>query len=245
MPSSCAQVLDLSVIRWCWKKWGGELSEGMLTELKGACVSNETLAALAVELDLDNFLVHASDGLALNMRLYRERIVLAHEKELAAAAAEQRPLRPYWQTLDPPKAIADIVESLFGAVYLDSGFDPAAVQLVFDTCVAPWLARWITPTSIKVDSIRLLLERAQAGGCHDVSHVSAVLEPRIDHRTGELIQRLTRTSVVAHNMRLSTVESGNPKTAKRLSSSDALAYLDASASSPSLSPSLSVLVECS
>ncbi|GAA5833456.1 hypothetical protein JCM9279_001530 [Rhodotorula babjevae] len=220
-------VLDLAVIRWTWKKWGGELSEGCVTELKGACVSNETLAALAVELDLDRYLFHSSDGLALNMRLYRERIILARDKELAAAAAEQRPLRPYWQTLDPPKAVADILEALFGAVYLDSRFDPAAVQLVFDRCVSPWLARWISPTTINLDSIRLLLEHAQSSGCYDVSHVSAVLEPRVDHRTGELIQRLTRTSVVAHGMRLSTVESGNPKTAKRISSSEALAYLDA------------------
>ncbi|KPV74940.1 uncharacterized protein RHOBADRAFT_44459 [Rhodotorula graminis WP1] len=220
-------VLDFCVLRQCWKKWGGELSEGHLTELKGACVSNETLAALAIELDLDKFLAHSSDGLALNMRLYRERIVLAHDQELVAAVAEQRPMRPYWLALDPPKAVADLTESLFGAVYLDSRFDPGAVQRVFDHCVAPWLARWISPTTIKVDAVRNLLEHAQAGGCHDVSHVSAVLEPRIDHRTGELIQRLTRTSVVAHGMVLSTVESGNPKTAKRLSSADALAYLDA------------------
>ncbi|GAA5895230.1 hypothetical protein JCM8208_005942 [Rhodotorula glutinis] len=220
-------VLDFCVLRQCWKKWGGELSEGTLTELKGACVSNETLAALAVELNLDRFLIHSSDGLALNMRLYRERIVIAHDKELAAAAAEQRPLRPYWLCHDPPKAVADIVESAFGAVYLDSRFDPAAVQRVFDHSVAPWLARWISPTTISIDSVRLLLEHAQSSGCYDVSHVSAILEPRIDHRTGELIHRLTRTSVVAHNMVLSTVESGNPKTAKRISSSNALAYLDA------------------
>ncbi|BGP48542.1 Dicer-like protein 1 [Rhodotorula kratochvilovae] len=218
-------ILDFHVIRYCWKRWGGELSEGHLTELKGACVSNETLAALAVEHGLDRFLIHAHEGLELNMRLYRERIIRAREKELATAAAEQRQLRPYWLTLDPPKAVADIIESLFGALYLDAGFDPGAAQRAFDHMLAPFIAKWISPKSIKVDAIRVLLEHAQSSGCDDVSHVSAVLEPHIDNRTGELIQRLTRCSVVAHNMRLSTVESGNVKTAKRLASADALSYL--------------------
>ena len=86
-----------------------------------------------------------------------------------------------------------------------------------------------------------------------VSHVSSTLEARFDPRTGELVQRLTRCSVVAHNMVrsraglscpvplrtkltirelqvLGSVETANPKTAKRLASSEALQYLSQSMS---------------
>ncbi|BGP08421.1 Dicer-like protein 1 [Rhodotorula toruloides] len=219
-------ILDVCVVRWTWKRWGEELGPGTLTELKGGCVSNDTLAALAVELDLDNFLIYNHPTLEINIKLYRERLLEAREKEFKEAAEEQRSLRPYWLTLDPPKAVADIIESLFGAVYIDSGFDPAAPQQIFDHCLAPFFQKWISPTSLKLDCIRILLERAQAAQCDDVSHVSSTLEPRFDQKTGELISRLTRTSVVAHNNILGTIESGNPKTAKRLASDLALSYLD-------------------
>lgn len=240
-------VLDFHVVKYCWARWGGELSAGHLTEvrllrlfssilpltpsreqLKGGCVSNETLAALAIELNLDQFLIHEHDGLAINMRLYRERIEQARDREFKEAQQEQRQLRPYWLTLDPPKAVADIIESLFGALYLDSCFDPAAAQQAFDHMLVPFYAKWISPTSLKVDAIRVLLEHAQSSGCEDVSHVSSTLEPRMDNKTGELIQRLTRCSVVAHNMVIGSVEAGSAKTAKRLASAEALNYLDQS-----------------
>ncbi|GAA5903989.1 hypothetical protein JCM6882_003794 [Rhodosporidiobolus microsporus] len=219
-------ALDYCVLRWAWKKWGGDLSEGHLTELKGGCVSNETLAALAIELDLDRFLLYDHETLAINLRLYRDRVVKAKAKEYEEAAQEQRALRPYWLTLDPPKAVADIIESLFGAIYIDSGFDPMAVQKAFDHAVVPFIDRWVSPTSLKVDAIRRLLELAQKCDCDDVSHVSSTLDPRTDPQTGEAIPRLTRCSVVAHNLVLATCETSNAKIAKKIASSDALNYLN-------------------
>lgn len=109
------------MLRWAWKRWGGALNEGTLTELKstsdfpslssrshlfllaGGCVSNETLAALAIELNLDRFLDFDNETLAINLRLYRQRIEKAKATEFREAEEEQRPLRPYWLTLDPPK----------------------------------------------------------------------------------------------------------------------------------------------
>ncbi|GAA6000094.1 hypothetical protein JCM10207_006049 [Rhodosporidiobolus poonsookiae] len=217
-------VLDYYVVRYAWNRWN-DLSEGHLTEMKGGCVSNETLAALAVELNLDRFLIYEHDQLEINIRLYRERIVQAKEKEHREAREEQRQLQPYWLCLDPPKAVADIVESLFGALFLDSGFDPVAAQNAFDTMLVPFLSTYVTPTSLKVDAIRTLLEMAQSFSCDDVSHVSSTLDSRVDPATGELIPRLTRCSVVAHNYVLATTESANAKNAKKIASSNALTYL--------------------
>lgn len=106
-------VLDFHVVRYCWHRWSGDLGPGHLTELKGACVSNETLAALAVELNLDRFLVYDPPQLETNMRLYRERVVAAKEKELREAAQEAREPRPYWLTLDPPKVRPSGISSRF------------------------------------------------------------------------------------------------------------------------------------
>ncbi|GEM09909.1 endoribonuclease Dicer [Rhodotorula toruloides] len=203
-------ILDICVVRWTWKRCGDEVGPGTLTELKGGCVSNDTLAALAVELDLDKFLIYNHPTLEINIKL--ASLFTGSTGELALTTA--------------PQVVADIIESLFGAVYIDSGFDPAAPQQIFHYCLAPFFLRWISPTSLKLGCIRIHLERAQAAQCDDVSHVSSTLDPRCNQKTGELLSRLTRTSVVAHNNVLGTAESGNSKTAKRLASDLALTYLD-------------------
>lgn len=122
-------------------------------------------------------------------------------------------------------------QSLFGAVLVDSGFNPAAPQRTFDHLLVPFFAKWVTPTSLKIDAIRILLERAQGVGCDDVSHISSTVEPRLSEDGYNIIQpRLTRTSVICHNIVLATVETANPKTAKRLVSAEAMAWLEASES---------------
>ncbi|GAA5975735.1 hypothetical protein JCM11641_005854 [Rhodosporidiobolus odoratus] len=229
-PVSTCAVLDFHVLRWAWKGGGGALTEGHLTELKGACVSNETLAALAIEPKLDRFLIFDNEQLANNLQLYRERIVKAKEKELEAHSLEQREKRPYWFTLDPPKAVADIVESLFGSLFIESGLDPAAAQTAFDAMIRPFIDEWITPTNIQVDAIGRLLEKARAFARDDVSHTSALIDTRTDPQTGALIPRLTRCSVVAHSCILATCESANRKYAKKLASVAALGFLQANPS---------------
>jgi hypothetical protein len=127
------------------------LSEGTLTELKstsdfvsfssrsylfllaGGCVSNETLAALAIELNLDRFLDLDNETLAINLRLYRQRIEKAKATEFREAEAEQRPLRPYWLTLDPPK-----VRRFFSSL--------STLPLIDSFCLRP------SPTSSRVSS---------------------------------------------------------------------------------------------
>ncbi|ORY81751.1 hypothetical protein BCR35DRAFT_303884 [Leucosporidium creatinivorum] len=220
-------ILDFMVVRYCWTRWG-TLPPSHLTELKGACLSNETLAAIAVEYELDKWLAFDNAALAKSLEVYRGRITNARDAEIVQAAQEQRQLRPYWLLADPPKAVADIVESLFGAVLVDSGFDPSAPQRSFDHLLVPFFAKWVTPTSLKIDAIRILLERAQGVGCDDVSHISSTVEPRLSEDGSNIIQpRLTRTSVICHNVVLATVETANPKTAKRLVSAEALGWLEA------------------
>ncbi|GAA5925102.1 hypothetical protein JCM10213_000533 [Rhodosporidiobolus nylandii] len=227
-------ILDFHVLRWGWEACGSTLTEGHLTELKGGVVANETLAALAVELGLDRFLQFDHEGLAINMRLYRERIEMAKAAEIQRVEYEEegspeekkRKLRPYWLTLDPPKAVADIVESLFGALFVDSGFDPAAAQKAFDAMLVPFVNVWVSPVKLKIDSIRKLLEKAQTNKCDEVSHVSSTLDARTDPQTGEFIPQLTRCAVVAHNYILGQCELVNPKTAKKVASDRALQYLN-------------------
>ncbi|KAM0752756.1 hypothetical protein T439DRAFT_354244 [Meredithblackwellia eburnea MCA 4105] len=218
-------ILDFLVLGYCWDRWGGSLPPGHLTELKGAMVSNETLAALAIELDLDRYLAYDNPALTLSLEVYRVKLTKAKEIEVKQAEEEAREVRPYWLLLDAPKAVADIIESLFGAVFVDSGFDPAAPQISFDFLLAPFYAQWVSPTKLKIDAIRILLETAQSASCDDVSHISSTVDGHISEH-GEIFPRVTKTSVLCHGQVLATVQTPNSKTAKRLVSANALLWLE-------------------
>lgn len=123
------------MVQHCYREFP-HLSEGGLTNLKGLMVANTGLGALSEALDLPKFLSLGSDPL-------REAIddFTAECAKLRAAELQKDPEErgPYWQDLSPPKACADIIESLMGAMLVDSGFDVAPGQRFFDEKIRPWI----------------------------------------------------------------------------------------------------------
>lgn len=101
-------------------------------------VCNECLAAVAVELELDCMLDYDNAALAVSLDVYRKKLTKAKEIEIKEAAEEARETKPFWLLLDAPKAVADIIESLFGAVFVDCAFDPASPQASFEHLLVPF-----------------------------------------------------------------------------------------------------------
>ncbi|KAI4118772.1 MAG: hypothetical protein LQ345_001232 [Seirophora villosa] len=100
-----------------------------LTEHKGAMVSNKFLAALAVRLGFHKHLRYNTGPVEGQNRAYVEEIT-----ELEAE--HDGDPRDYWTSASsPPKALADIVESFIGAMFVDSGFEFARVERFFDAHV--------------------------------------------------------------------------------------------------------------
>lgn len=64
---------------------------------------------------------------------------------------------------------------------------------------------------------------------YTVSHIVSTVDGSIND-DGEIIIRVSKTSVIAHEVILATVVTPNAKTAKRLSSGEALVYLSQSKS---------------
>lgn len=96
-----------------------------LTEHKMAMVSNKFLAALAIKLGFDKHLRLNSSAVEFQKRNYAQEIREA-EQELNGA-------RDYWTTTrNPPKCLADIIESYLGAVFVDSEFCFAEIERFFD-----------------------------------------------------------------------------------------------------------------
>ncbi|KAL8645832.1 MAG: hypothetical protein Q9210_006491 [Variospora velana] len=97
-----------------------------LTEHKGAMVSNKFLAALAVRLEFHRHLRFTGHNVENQNREYAAEI-----QEIAAEHGSNS--RDYWTTArQPPKALADIVESFIGALFVDSEFDFKQVERFFD-----------------------------------------------------------------------------------------------------------------
>ncbi|KAJ1562210.1 Dicer-like protein 1 [Nowakowskiella sp. JEL0078] len=75
----------------------------------------------------------------------------------------------YWMDLDPPKPVSDIMESLLGAVFLDSGFDVERVWKVMQALWQPWVDLFISPLSVKRTPERELREILNNNQCSDWS----------------------------------------------------------------------------
>jgi endoribonuclease Dicer len=98
-----------------------------LTEHKMAMVSNKFLAALAVDLDLDKYMIVTTPALISQCNAYAFKI-----REVLVKGKKN--LRPdFWvETTRPPKALSDLVESYIGAVLVDSDFDYSEIEKFFE-----------------------------------------------------------------------------------------------------------------
>ncbi|XP_071454543.1 endoribonuclease Dicer [Hetaerina americana] len=111
---------------------GGKLNPGQLTDLRSALVNNITFASLVVRHGLHRHLLYLSPSLMeaidsfVEFQLQRGNVVtedclvLMEEEECCLA-----------ESVEVPKALGDIMESLAGAIFLDSGLSLTAVWQVF------------------------------------------------------------------------------------------------------------------
>jgi len=117
-------LLDLASITYLFYRFPDKDPQ-WLTEHKMAMVSNKFLGAVCVNIGFHKHLRHNSAKLQHQITEYA--VELLEAKRLAGNA------RDYWITVsDPPKCLADIVESFVGALFIDSNFDYNSVQRFFE-----------------------------------------------------------------------------------------------------------------
>uniref|UniRef100_A0A803M389 Endoribonuclease Dicer homolog 1 n=1 Tax=Chenopodium quinoa TaxID=63459 RepID=A0A803M389_CHEQI len=141
-------VLDHLITRHLFFKYT-DLPPGRLTDLRAAAVNNENFARVAVKHKLHVHLRHGSTALEKQIRDFVKEVQNEYSK-------------PGFNSFGlgdckAPKVLGDIVESIAGAIFLDSGHNTAVVWRVFQ----PLLQPMVTPETLPMHPVRELQERCQ------------------------------------------------------------------------------------
>ncbi|KAL5989061.1 Dicer-like protein 1 [Asimina triloba] len=126
-----------------------DLPPGRLTDLRAAAVNNENFARVAVNHKLHLHLRHGSSALEAQIRDFVKDV----QDELSKPGFNSFGLGD----CKAPKVLGDIVESIAGSIFLDSGRDTSVVWQVF----RPLLHPMVTPETLPMHPVRELQERCQ------------------------------------------------------------------------------------
>ncbi|URE18932.1 ribonuclease 3-like protein [Musa troglodytarum] len=130
-----------------------DLGPGRLSALRAANISTEKLARVAVRHRLYRFLRRNSHALDQMVFDFTNLVMVEREEEIGWA--------PYGgSTVKAPKVLADIVESIAGAVYVDCNFDLELLWKVFRGILEPI----ITSENMDEQPVTTLYELCQKQG---------------------------------------------------------------------------------
>ncbi|KAK9151629.1 hypothetical protein Syun_009938 [Stephania yunnanensis] len=104
-------ALGLAVAKYLYEAYP-ELNQGELTNFRSAMVSTEMLARVALHHDLFTYLHHSCPPLKLNVEEFA-RVVKEEGDEIRHSGVADA----------APKVLADVVESILAALYIDSDYD--------------------------------------------------------------------------------------------------------------------------
>ncbi|XP_050384255.1 endoribonuclease Dicer homolog 2 [Argentina anserina] len=136
-------VLDYLITVYLYNKYPG-MSPGVLTDMRSASVNNDCYARSAVKAELHKHILHTSH------KLHKDIVyTIANFRRLSTESTFG------WESETSfPKVLGDIIESLGGAIYVDSGYNK---DIVFRS-IRPLLEPLITPETVTLHPARELNE---------------------------------------------------------------------------------------
>ncbi|KAL6812917.1 hypothetical protein GGI42DRAFT_364309 [Trichoderma sp. SZMC 28013] len=146
-------LLDMAVVDFLFKRFP-EADPKWLTEHKMAMVSNQFLGCLCVKLGLHKHILLATSALLGDIGRYASQLEQAEEmarqklqgsdqessSDGSSSQAEAQSTPPdFWiEVPQPPKALADVVEALIGAMFVDSEYSFSVVLNFFTKFIQPF-----------------------------------------------------------------------------------------------------------
>ncbi|XP_076938556.1 endoribonuclease Dicer homolog 3-like isoform X2 [Bidens hawaiensis] len=139
-------VLDLLITQHLFNKHN--IDPGELTDLRSASVNNENFAYAAVRRNLHGYLQHHSTSLQTQISDYVTFV--------ATSSTDTNSL----QTKKSPKALGDLVESIAGAILIDTKLNLDEVWRIFEMLLTPI----VTPDKLELPPLRELIEFCDSKG---------------------------------------------------------------------------------
>ncbi|KAM0371457.1 hypothetical protein ACHAPY_010178 [Fusarium culmorum] len=132
-------LIDMTIVEYLYRNF--PLADPQwLTEHKMAMASNQFLGCLCVKLNLHHHLLFNTSQFISKIRDYVAELELAEETARQEAKEDGTPMRmDFWlNATTPPKAYADSIEALMGAMFVDSEFDYSVVEDFFTKFIFPY-----------------------------------------------------------------------------------------------------------
>ncbi|GKV00034.1 hypothetical protein SLEP1_g12795 [Rubroshorea leprosula] len=139
-------VLDLLITRHLYHKHT-DIDPGELTDLRSASVNNDNFAQIAVHHDLHKHLQHRS-------------IILFNQIEEYIKSSDSCDTSGSGPSIKGPKALGDLVESIAGAILIDTKLNLDEVWRIFE----PLLSPIVTPDKLMLPPHRELIELCDSLG---------------------------------------------------------------------------------
>ncbi|ORX70518.1 hypothetical protein DL89DRAFT_292180 [Linderina pennispora] len=184
-------VLDYFVTKRYYN-YKPELVPHRITLVKHVAVSNDVLGLILVCNGLHRFLRNQSQTVNAAIADYEERF-WAVRQTVADAAAEDsscpmvdstdvyQNLPPEcWNLVPAPKVLGDLLESLLGAVYVDSGMDCGTAQALYERLIEPFLDRFVDSGKLTLNPVIQSQLICQAWGCSAFTWVPLANEDTTD-----------------------------------------------------------------
>ncbi|KAI0078149.1 P-loop containing nucleoside triphosphate hydrolase protein [Panus rudis PR-1116 ss-1] len=160
-------VIDLVVMRYLYNKFP-KATSGQLSWARSRAVCSPALAAVAVNcLGLHKLILINNVELSLAISRY---VPILEE------TSPQDILLNGWKQ-DPPKAISDVLESVIGAVLVDSGYDFEKTCVVAETVLQDLLLS-LSPDMPR-DPVSALMVWSAQSGCHKISFRKSQSRPEL------------------------------------------------------------------
>ncbi|KAL5723260.1 hypothetical protein ACHQM5_006678 [Ranunculus cassubicifolius] len=152
-------VLDYLITDYMYTKYPG-ISPGQLTNLRSSAVNNDCYALAAIKSGLHKHILHMSSLLHEQMKNF----MASNDHLLLVDTCG-------WESeTSVPKVLGDIIESLAGAILIDSGYDKDTVW----KCIRPILEPLATLDSMKIQPIVELENLCRSKGYESETRVGCV-----------------------------------------------------------------------
>ncbi|EIN07990.1 hypothetical protein PUNSTDRAFT_144457 [Punctularia strigosozonata HHB-11173 SS5] len=173
-------LIDLVVMQYLYRKFP-EGTPGQLSWARSRAVCSQTMAWVAVtQLELNKIMLVNNSELNIALAKYIPILEDFSAEDIIAKS---------WK-LDPPKALSDVLESIMGAVLLDTAYDYERSEAVVE-----WVMRDVLDAltlDLPPDPISQLMISTAKAGCRRINFKKTQSNPKVDRNDG--------ISVIVHDI---------------------------------------------